>query len=332
MSEGRGVDSWGPTRRLQAADVADRYFVRQHTKVRIAADLGLSRFQVARILDAAGQRGIVRVEITAGPDVDTALSTNVREAYGLRRVLVVPPGPASSAGVATLAADLVREITGAGDVLGLAWSRTVNDMVERLDGLPRCTVVQLCGAYSLPWRRDSSAVAVSRAAALCGGAGYPIYAPLVLPDRDTVLALRGQVGVADALALHSRLDVAVLAVGAWRAGHSTVHDVLTEHRRRALGARGACGEVVGLLFDRDGRVLDTELAHHVVAVGEDQLRSTSEVVALVREPERADAVDAVLRSGLVHTLVADSGTARELIRTAAVRPAVPRRRHQLPAE
>jgi DNA-binding transcriptional regulator LsrR (DeoR family) len=315
-------DRWGPARRLLAADVADRYFIAGQTKITIAAELGLSRFQVARLLDAARERGLVRVEIDAGPDVDRGRSGGLRAAYGLRRALVVPPGPARSvpARVAALAADLLRETVGTGDVLGLAWSRTVNDVVEHLHRLPRCQVVQLCGAYSLPWRRDGSATAVYRAAALCGGDAFPIYAPLVLPDRDSATAVRSQPGVADAVARFAELGTAVVSVGAWRTGHSTVHDVLTAAERKRLGGRGACGEIVGLLVDHDGRVLDTPLAQHVVAVGEAELRAAREVVALVRDPERADAVDAVLRSGLVHTLVADAGTADALLRLAAERP------------
>ena len=314
-------DRWGPARRLLAADVADRHLVRQQTKVAIAAELGLSRFQVARLLESAQERGLVRIEIDPGGDLDRARSSEVRRAYGLRRALIGPAGPARSAParVAELAADLLCETVGTGDVLGLAWSRTVTDVVEQLHRLSRCTVVQLCGAYSLPWRRDGSATAVFRAAALCGGEAYPIYAPLVLPDRETVLALRAQPGVADAFARFAALDTAVVAVGAWHPGHSTVHDVLTATERKRLRDHGVRGEVVGLLVDRDGRVLDTELPHHLVAVGEPELRAAREVVAVVRDPERADAVDAVLRSGLVHTLVGDAGTADALLRIAAAR-------------
>ncbi|ANY05306.1 sugar-binding transcriptional regulator [Pseudonocardia sp. HH130630-07] len=314
-----GDDRWGPARRLLAAEVAERCVVHQQTKVAVAAELGLSRFQVARLLDAALRHGLVRVEIDAGADVDRSRSAELRSAYGLRRALVVPPGPgrASRSGVAGLAAELLRELVGAGDVLGLAWSRTVNDVVGHLDRLPRCEVVQLCGAYSLPWRRDGSATAVYRAAALCGGDAYPIYAPLVMPDRGTVRALREQPGVADAFARFAELGTAVLSIGAWGTGHSTVHDVLTPAERARLGDRGACGEVVGILVDSGGRVLDTGLSQHLVAIGEAELRNAREVVGLVRDPARAPAAAAVLRSGLVHTLVADAQTADALLRIAA---------------
>lgn len=309
-SQSERVADWGPSRRILAADVAERYYGRAQDKVRIAADLGLSRFQVAQLLKGARQRGIVRVVICPGDDVDPGLSVALRERYGLARALVTP----GSGQVVTLAADLLTEVVRSGDVLGLAWSRTVNDVVGRLRRLPRCTVVQLCGAYSLPWRRDDSASAVFRAAALCGGEPVPIHAPLVLSDQRAARALRANPGgVSEAFAHFAALDTAVVSIGAWRPGHSTVHDVLTERQRRRLDERGACGEIVGMLIDRDGRVIDTELERHLIAVGEPELRTAAHVVGVVRDPERAEAACAVLRSGLIHSLVADAATAQAML-------------------
>ncbi|WP_224387400.1 sugar-binding transcriptional regulator [Pseudonocardia sp. ICBG1293] len=304
--------AWGPARRVLAAEVAEQVLVHGRSRIAVGTELGLSRFQVARLLDAAREHGLVHVAVDPGPDLDAARSAAVRTGYGLRRALVAR-GDGNDGGVPALAAALLAETVGTGDVLGLAWSRTVNDVVGLLPRLARCTVVQLCGAYSLPWRRDGSATAVFRAAALCGGDAYPMYAPLLLPDADTARAVRAQPGVADALARCAALDTAVVAIGAWRAGHSTVHDVLTAPERRRLAEDGAVGEVVGLLVDRDGRVLDNGPAHQLVAAGEADLRAADDMIALVRDPERAAAAAAVLRSGLVDTLVCDAATADALL-------------------
>ncbi|OJG06393.1 Transcriptional regulator LsrR [Pseudonocardia autotrophica] len=309
MSGDDDAPAWGPARRVLAAEVAEQVLLHGRSRIAVGTELGLSRFQVARLLDAALERGLVRVDIDPGADVDARRSSAVRAAHGLRRALVAR----DDGGVPALAAALLAETVGTGDVLGLAWSRTVNDVVGLLPRLARCTVVQLCGAYSLPWRRDGSATAVFRAAALCGGDAYPVYAPLLLPDADTARAVRAQPGVADALARCAALDTAVVGIGAWRAGHSTVHDVLTAPERRRLAAGGAVGEVVGLLIDRAGRVLDSGPAHQLVAAGEADLRAAGDVIALVRDPERAEATRAVLRSGLVHTLVCDAATADALL-------------------
>ena len=49
-----------------ATRVARRCYVDEHSKLQIAAELGISRFKVARLLELAGARGIVSITIT-GP-------------------------------------------------------------------------------------------------------------------------------------------------------------------------------------------------------------------------------------------------------------------------
>ncbi|MEJ2860479.1 sugar-binding transcriptional regulator [Actinomycetospora flava] len=340
MSE---VDGWGPGRRLLAAGAAHRFHVLGRTKVEIAKELGMSRFAVARLLDAAVEQGLVRIEVTAGDDLDHRASEQLAATYGLRRALVAPAIPAAPAApapptapraetaptarqqVAALTAKLLTEVVSADDVLGLAWSRTINEAVDALTMLPPCTVVQLCGAYSLPWRSDTSAETVARVGALCGGPAFPIYAPLVLPDDQTARTLRAQPGVVDAVGRFADLTVAVVSVGAWSPEHSTVYDVLAEDERAALGERGVVGEVVALPFDEEGRVLDVDLARRVLAIDEAALRAVDEVIVLVAHPERARAADAVLRSGLASTLVTDAATAAVLQEKAQVGQVVERR-------
>ncbi|MDT7626278.1 MAG: putative sugar-binding domain, partial [Pseudonocardiales bacterium] len=50
------------------------------------------------------------------------------------------------------------------------------------------------------------------------------------------------------------------------------------------------------------------------AIDADTLRAVPEVIALVREPERASAARAALRSGLVTTIVTDTSTANAMMR------------------
>ena len=72
-----------------AATVARRYFLEDRTKVQIAAELSLSRFKVARLIDLARSSGIVRITIATPGAVDTELSVLLREHLGLGRALVV---------------------------------------------------------------------------------------------------------------------------------------------------------------------------------------------------------------------------------------------------
>jgi len=117
------------------ATVARRYYLDGATKSDIAAELGLSRFKVARLLDEARATGVVRIELDSSGQIDLDLSVRLAEAYGLRHCIVMG-GPEDDEELLRLtlgraAAELVTEIVEVGDVLGLSWARSLMPMVRK---------------------------------------------------------------------------------------------------------------------------------------------------------------------------------------------------------
>lgn len=321
---------WGLTDSVQAGAIAHRFYRCGDSKMEIATRFGISRFKVARILDAAMETGLVTVEVKLPDPVDVELSEAVRTAYGLDRAFVLDR--AASQGeraavrrrIGSVAARLLAETVTPGDVLGLSWARSVNVMTEAIETLPRCPIVQLCGVQAGMDMHDRSVETVRRVAAVSGGDAYPIFGPLVLPDRRTAETLREQPGIAETFGQFRNLTKAVVSIGAWREGESTVFDSLRPAERDAIGKRGAKGEIAARLFDADGRALSTGLAHHVLAVSTEELQRIPEVIALGYTKPKAEGIDAVLRSGIVSTLITDTLAAEPLLELARHRPPTPR--------
>jgi DNA-binding transcriptional regulator LsrR (DeoR family) len=303
---------------LQAAAlVARRYYLDEQSKIDIAAELGISRFKVARLLELARAERIVKIEVHDPRGIDQNLSEALRTALGIQRALVLNAVPQPRTQVGALAAEYLREIVKPHSVVGLAWSRSMQALVEHLHDLPPCTVVQLCGVIPQAAGEEHNVELVRRAAQNIGAAAVTFYAPLVVPDAATATTLRRQPGIADALRRCSHLSVAVIAVGMWAPGDSTVHDALPTRQRALFARRGAVAESSGLLIAADGRPLRDGLQKRVIAVTEAQLRRTHEVVALAIEPHRTPAIRALTRSRIVTTLITHEPVARRLIAEAA---------------
>ncbi|WP_197320857.1 sugar-binding transcriptional regulator [Saccharomonospora sp. NB11] len=321
--------SWSLFDAVEVAAIAHRFYVLGESKSDIANDIGMSRFKVARLLDKARQTGLVRIEFTLPEPVEATLSEELRAAYGLDRAFVLERAvkpetkPELRQRIGALAARVLSEIATADDVIGLSWARSVNVMTEHIRTLPRCPIVQLCGVQAGLDRRDRSVETVSRLAGVSGGEAYPIYAPLVLPDRRTTDILRRQPGIVETFRRFRDLTKAVVSIGAWEAGESTVYDALSVAERENIARRGAKAEVAARLFDADGNALDTGLSHHVLAISHAELGRVPDVIALGYTTPKAEAIDAVLRSGTVTTLVTDHDTARRVITLAEQRPPTP---------
>lgn len=298
--------------------VARRYYHQDQSKVTIAKAFGLSRFQVARMLQDARRDGLVRIEIGAPGRRDRELSAALQKKLGLHKVVVVASKPSTPhATVEHVGRALAEELTATvreGDVLGIAWSSAVAVMSQALERLPRCVVVQLAGALYPPAGVPGS-VEVSRLVArAAGGDAHTIYAPLVVADADTANGLRRQPEIADVLGRSRSLDLAVVSVGAWQPSASAVYDLLDPEEQQAIGDAGACGEVSARLFDADGAILPTPVDDRVIGVTAAELRGVPHLITSSAGAFRAEATLAAVRAGLAHTLVVDEELATTLLR------------------
>lgn len=310
----------GPAWLVQAARIARRFYLDGASKTDIAAETGLSRFKVARILEEALAEGLVEVTVRLPADIDADLSARLAERYRPAQALVVrcadtrhDGGASMRAVVARAAARLLSELVSGDDVLGLTCSRTVAAAAAALTELEPCPVVQLSGTLAGPDVEAGSVESVRRAALVGGGKAFPIYAPMLLPDARTVDALRQQPTIRRVLDEFAAVTVALVAVGAWQQGLSTVWDSSEPAERRRLSAAGAVGEIAGRIFDADGSPLKTELDDRVLGIGLDRLRRIPQVIGVVHDRRRAAAAHAVLAGGLVDFLVCDDGLARALL-------------------
>ncbi|AUS77456.1 transcriptional regulator [Actinoalloteichus sp. AHMU CJ021] len=308
---------WGPAELVLAAAIARRFYLDGLSKVQIAAEFGLSRFKVARLLDRARATGLVRIEIGRTADIDTELSQRLRVHFGLRNVVVADTHDEDPIDlrdqVGRLAATVLTELVADNAVLGVAWGRSLQRMSRELRSLPHCTVVQLCGAIPQPGVSDNSLELTRSAAQAGGGTAVIYYAPLVVADEATAAALCGDPSVAKALSYYDQLDTAVIAVGGWGPGESTVHDVLGEDEQRRLAELGVRAELCGNLLDGEGRVVTDGLERRTIGVSVEQLRATPEVIALAYGAEKAEALRAALRGRFISTLVTHTALAERLL-------------------
>ncbi|MEO3935878.1 sugar-binding domain-containing protein [Dermatophilaceae bacterium Soc4.6] len=322
----------GPALLVMTATAARRYYVDGRSKVEIAHELGISRFKVARLLEGALSSGLVRIEIGHPGSIDTDLSSQLREHLGLSTAIVVETAEDDPSALrevlAQAAADLLAETVTRDDVIGLAWARAVASTVTSIRSIAPAPVVQLTG--SLP-REDLAATSIEivrEMASRTGAEASFFYAPFLLPDAATAATLRQQPDIRRAMARFASVTKAVIGLGGWAPGQSTIYDAVDAGDRESLASAGTVADLSGVFLDADGHVVGHDLTARLICMDATELACVADVLAIPYGVAKAPAVLAAARSGLVTSLVTHTAMAAQLLAGPTARP---RERAHLPS-
>jgi DNA-binding transcriptional regulator LsrR (DeoR family) len=312
-----GLPAERPSEVVLAARVARQFYIEGVSKVDIADQLGISRFRVARLLNSARETGMVRIEIgLPGGNLDVGLSAELCSAFGLKHAFVFSfpddDEPALRRRLGEAAGQALMDLISPGDVLGMSWSRTLSGLTAALTELPPCPIVQLTGAVPPPDGRDLLDL-VRAVARVGGGPAHVFYAPMLLDDALTAAAIRRQADIAGAFALVPSVTMAVVAVGAWAPGLSTIYDAVTPAERDALARLGVCAELAGVFISEEGRPVETPLDSRMIITPGAALERIPFVLSVAYGVPKAPAVCAAIRGAMVHGLVTHTSLARALL-------------------
>ena len=300
-------------------------YVGGHTQEQIAERLGISRVKAHRLIASAMSSGVVKFFVEGVPAECMALEDELLEAYGLKRCVVVPnvhddDEPDSEADINTLGLAAARYLSRELEsrqfrTVGIGHGRTLAAMVERLPPLtlPNTRFVSLLGSLT---RRSSANPfdVISKLAERTGSDCFFLPVPFIADSVADAEVLRAQRGVQHVFSMVRECELCVVGVGDM--GENT-HLVRTQTLNRGelkkLVKTGAVGQVAGRFVSGDGDLIDGEMNSRAVGVDLDDLRGR-EVLAVAGGKYKADAIRAVLRTGVITALIVDEATAERVLR------------------
>lgn len=304
--------------RVLMADVARAYYLESQSKVQIADRFGLSRFHIARLLDNALASGIVTIQVHDPRTPAAPRERQLAKILGVQTVRIAGEEDAPELHVERVGGAVLNQLAEdirPGMTVGLSWSRTLDRAAHLLAALPSCTVVQLTGAFETTGGGTFRRL-LAQLDRRSGITTYPLYAPLVVDRIETAQDIRRQPVVADALARADSLDIAVVAIGAWREKESSVWEKASPAMRTAVKEAGAVAEFSGLFIGKAGEAVSTPLDGRVIGVSLQQLQTARQVIGFATGADRAEAVRAAASSSIFSSLVIDVDLANALMRTA----------------
>lgn len=293
------------------------YYDLDQTMGDIAKRLGLTRWQVGRLLKDAREQGIVRIEIVPRTSRCPDLESRLQRAYSLREAIVVTHDGGADGlvrdGVAQAAGQFLSALHPRPAVVGVSWGRTMAAVAHWLprrwnDGVE---VVLLNGAMNI----HSTATRTNNVAELFARAGNGratlLPVPAIVGRAETRLVLERDPVIATVLALAATAEVVCFGLGGMTADSVLVQSgCITDSDIDRLRASGAVGDVLGRFIDRDGRIVDAGLDARTIGVDPHVAGARPVSIGVAVGEEKHPIVLAALRAGLINVLVTDEQTAR----------------------
>jgi DNA-binding transcriptional regulator LsrR (DeoR family) len=296
------------------------YYEEGRSQNEIATTLQISRSSVSRMLTAARERGIVRIQINdpAGRDLD--LESELTERFGLRdcRVAEVHGADRPLGRVGDLGARWLLGRIKAGQQIGVSWGLGVHAVVQHIpdEGGLDIEVLPLVGGLYAVDSAISGEEIVRDLARRVGGRFQRLLAPAVVTSkagRDILLAEPAIQNILDAA---RRAQVAIVGIGG--AGHGSSADLLTAmnlspRERAEFDAAKPVGDVCARFFDATGKPVTGPVDDRVLAVSLADLTAIPTVAGIAVGKEKARGVQGALRAGVLDVLLCDSSLARALL-------------------
>lgn len=295
-----------------------QHYRRGLSQTEIAANLRLSRFQVARLLRAGLEQGYVTVKILEPASWHSDLERAIEERYGLKAAIVVDNdglgGEEIKLRVADAAGRYLIDLLDDGDVLGVSLGSTVQALIDQLPDRIRkqVEVVQLIGGSSRMESELNSMILAALLARRFRSRSHLLFAPALVSHGDLRESLLADGTIESTFAMFRRLTVAVLGVGAFAQGGTSrlvYSGIVDDALLPKLLARGAVGDVLSYVYRADGTVLPGGVDDRLIAIPLDDVLRVPHRIAVAAGRAKARAIAGALRGGLVNVLVTDSEAA-----------------------
>ena len=280
---------------------------------------------MSRMLGTARTLGIVEIRIQDEHGRDADLEQALAERFGLAhvRVAVFRPRQDALAATGALAAEWLDHTLRDGQTLALSSGSSVEAVVSAAaaDGLRNVEVVPLMGGLATDGSVVASQELVRELAARLGATYRCLHGPALLHSDSARDALLAEPSIGRILARARSADIALVGIGA--IGSDSSVEVLeglglTDTQRSAFLSQNPVGDICCRFYGADGRPIRGIVHDRVLGVDLDDLRRIPTVIGVATGADKAAAVQAALRGGLVDGLIADACLAHSILSAEGV--------------
>lgn len=311
---------------------AYQYYILDRSQNQIAEELDVSVTTVSRLLKRARDEKIIEFVIR-NPYVECLnLGQEISNEFGLKEVIISPvvdmeeeeddstvdPEMVKKL-VALEGARYLQRVIKENDVLGVTWGSTVYQMINYLNPAQKAntTFVTLHGSLSNCVTEWDVRTLVSRMAKAFSGRKYILLTDTLMNSAETVKMLKKEKSISQVMDMFDKVNIAINGIGAFYPKVTSILAkpyYLSPNEVKMLKEHQVIGDVALRFLDKNGNECDTELKERTISISLEQFRKIPVKITLASGEEKAHAVLAALRGGLVDVLIVDSNLGETVLK------------------
>ena len=301
--------------------IAKLYYEEGCGQEKIASIMNLSRPYVSKLLNAAREEGIVRIQVIDPLNIETSLEKEFRQRFRLVKAIIIPREEDGERlkHVGEAAARYLNDIIEDGSVIGTSWGGTIYECSKAL--IPRKDLngvvsVQLCGGVSDVSQTVYASQIADHFSSVLGASSYMLPVPAVVDSREISEVLKNDGNIAKVFQRGTDADIALFTAGTfgqrsalYRAGYLKDADL------DKLGKKGAVGDICSHVIDIEGKICDRELDARTMAVPLESIKAKKYRIGVAQGFSKVDSLCGALRGGIINVLVTNEETAERILST-----------------
>ncbi len=305
-----------PERRQRLVQVAKRYYLDDWKQSEIAAELGVSRPLISRMLTAAKRLGIVEIKIHDPEEKSRQLMTALKKNYRLYGGMLVPDEASEHETNERLAAGAFSflETMQLGSV-GIGWGTFIGGMAAALEKKPNGTltakqILPLIGNAPLSIRNYHTNETVRLLAKGLHAEPSFLYLPAFPESVEEKEILCSTELYRQMEADWGRMDTALVNIG----NYPATPDFASGARYgTALQEHGACGRMLAYFYNEEGDIIHSEM-DFAIQIPISLLKNCPRVIGLCSANTSAKALRGALRTGIFTHIIAREALAEECLK------------------
>ncbi|BBB47681.1 sugar-binding transcriptional regulator [Pelolinea submarina] len=299
--------------------IARQYYEQNLTQDEIAANFGISRPTVSRMLKKALDDKIVFINIIDPYNKSTEYSDKLSQILQLKHCIVISGQVhdinITRRNIALAAAHYLADTIQAEDVVGLGWGRTLYELAESMEQQPGRDVLFVPMLGGIGQIKPSLQVhsIIQKVSDAFGGRWIQYYVPGIVDSKELREQLTQTANVQEMLGLWKRMNKAVVGIGETPVSSEIIfQDNVADIEKNGLVEHGAVGDICMRFFDRDGKPVNY-MMQDIMSIELHELARVPEVIAIAGGDQKVDAIIGASKAKYINTLITDELTAQRIL-------------------